>query len=195
MTNDSSQVLPQTVHDLGAALWFGGSVMGVAGVNKSGNDLRDGMDKIRVAASAWNRFAPAQWLGIAAVLAAGTQLTRGSKGRLFAQQPFKRAGAAKAAVAVAGAAATAFAAYSGQKIGLLAEQAHQRGEPVEVQDATIPTEKTPSELAAWQRRQRVAQFLVPLFSGANIVLNSYLVQQYRPTAAVRGVVRRLMPTR
>jgi putative copper export protein len=195
MTDDNSQVLSQAVHDLGAALWFGGSVMGVAGVNKSGNDLHDGMDKIRVAASAWNRFAPAQWLGIAAVLVAGTQLTRGSKGRLAVQQPFSSAGTAKAAIAVAGAAATAFAAYSGQKVGKLAEQAQHRGEPVDVQDATIPTEKTPAELAAWQRRQRVAQYLVPVLSGANVVLGSYLVQQYRPTAAARGLVRRLMPTR
>jgi hypothetical protein len=195
MTTDNSQVLPQAVHDLGSALWFGGSVMGVAGVNKSGNDLRDGMDKIRVAASAWNRFAPAQWLGIAAVLGAGAQLTSGSAGRLLAQQPFTRAGAAKVAVVAAGAAATAFAAYSGRKIHQLAEQAHQRGEVLEVQDATRPTERTPSELASWQRRQRVAQYLVPLFSGANIVLGSYLVQQYRPTATARGFVRRLLPSR
>ena len=44
-----SRVAAQAVHDLGAALWFGGSVMGVAGVNKSGADLRDGIDKVRVA--------------------------------------------------------------------------------------------------------------------------------------------------
>lgn len=28
-----SRVAAQAVHDVGAALWFGGSVMGVAGVN------------------------------------------------------------------------------------------------------------------------------------------------------------------
>ncbi|MCM0677180.1 hypothetical protein NCC78_21165 [Micromonospora phytophila] len=195
MGKDNSQALPQTLHDLGAALWFGGSVMGVAGVNKSGNDLRDGMDKIRVAASAWNRFAPAQWLGITAVLAAGSQLTRGSMGRMLAQQPFARAGMAKAAVAVVGTAATAYAAYSGRKIGELAERAHQRGEQVDVQDATLPNAQTPVEVAAWQRRQRVAQYLVPVLSGANIALGSYLEQQYRPTATARGVLDRLLPTR
>ncbi|HYN92725.1 MAG TPA: hypothetical protein VES42_02620 [Pilimelia sp.] len=195
MRMDNTQVLPQAAHDIGAALWFGGSVMGVAGVNKSGNDLSDGTDKIRVAASAWNRFAPAQWLGIAAVLAAGSQLTRGNKGRLAAQPGFATAGVTKAGLAVAGAAATAFAAYSGRRIGALAEQAELRGEQVDVQDATIPTEKTPTDLAAWQRRQRVAQYLVPMISGANVVLNSYLTQQFRPSAGARGLVRRLVPTR
>ena len=192
MTLDSSHVVAQSVHDLGAALWFGGAVMGVAGVNKSGNDLRDPLDKVRVAESAWQRFAPVEWAGIAAVLAAGSQLTRASAGRLAVQHGWARAGGTKAAVAVAGAAATAFAAYSGRKIGQLTEQAAAQGRQVDVQDASTPSASTPPEIAAWQRRQRVSQYLVPLASGANIVLNAYLVQTYRPGATARGVVRTLL---
>ena len=192
MSTDSSHVLAQSVHDLGAALWFGGAVMGVAGVNKSGSDLRDGVDKVRVASSAWSRFAPVEWAGIAAVLGAGTQLTRASKGRLVAQHGWARAGGAKAAVAVAGAAATAYAAYSGKKIGELTEQAAASGRPFDVQDASIPNAQTPAEVATWQKRQRGVQYLVPVLSGANIVLNSYLVQTYRPGAALRGGLRRLV---
>jgi putative copper export protein len=72
---DDSHTVAQSVHDLGAALWFGGSVTGVAGVkvNKSGADLRHGVDKVRVAESAWQRFAPVQWLGIGAVIVAGSR--------------------------------------------------------------------------------------------------------------------------
>ena len=189
MSIDDSHVLAQSVHDLGAALWFGGAVMGVAGVNKAGNDLRDPIDKVRVAESAWQRFAPVEWAGIAAVLAAGSQLTRASAGRLATQHGWARAGGTKAAVAVAGAAATAFAAYSGQKIGQLTEQAAAAGRPVDVQDASTPSAQTPAEIATWQRRQRVAQYLVPLASGANIVLNAYLVQTYRPGATAKGLLR------
>lgn len=193
MSTDDSNVLAQAVHDLGAALWFGGSVMGAAGVNKAGNDLRDEMDKIRVAGSAWQRFAPAQWAGIAAVLLAGARLTQESSSRLAAQHGWARAGGTKAAVAVAGAAATAYAAYSGQKVGQLAEQAQQSGQPLGVQDANTPAAQTPPELAMWQQRNRMAQYAVPLLSGANIVLNAYLVQTYRPGAAARGIVRRVLP--
>ena len=193
MSTDSSHVLAQSVHDLGSALWFGGAVMGVAGVNKSGNDLRDPLDKVRVAESAWQRFSPAEWAGIAAVLGAGARLTRASSGHLALQHGWARAGGTKAAVAVAGAAATAFAAYSGQKIGQLSEQAAASGRAFDVQDASTPSAGTPPEVAAWQRRQRVAQYLVPIASGANIVLNAYLVQTYRPAAAARGVVKRLLP--
>jgi hypothetical protein len=189
-----SRVTAQALHDLGAALWFGGSVMGVAGVNKSGADLRDGVDKVRVAASAWRRFAPAQWAGIGAVLVAGSRLTWESKTRLAVQHGIGRAGAAQAAVAVAGAAATAFAAWSGNRIGKLTEQAQERGEPFDTRDATVPNDKTPDDVAAWQRRQRVAQYLVPAFAGANIVLNAYLTQHYRPGVTVTGIVRRLRPS-
>jgi hypothetical protein len=186
---DTSHVVAQSVHDLGAALWFGGAVMGVAGVNKAGNDLRDPLDKVRVAESAWRRFAPVEWAGIAAVLGAGTQLTRASKGRLATQHGWARAGGTKAAVAVAGAAASAFAAYSGNKIGQLTEQAARSGQQLDVQDASIPSAQTPPDIARWQQRQRAAQYLVPLTSGANIVLNAYLVQTYRPGATARGLLR------
>lgn len=193
MSIDDSHVLAQAVHDLGAAAWFGGAVMGVAGVNKSGNDLRDGLDKIRVAGSAWQRFAPVQWAGIGAVLLAGAQLTNASKGRLAVQHGWARAGGTKAGVAVAGAAATAFAAYSGQKISKLSEKASSSGSGFDVQDASIPNAQTPADVAAWQQRQRVTQYLVPILSGANIVLNAYLVQTYRPGAAAKGFLRKLLP--
>lgn len=189
---DTSNVLPQALHDLGAALWFGGAVMGVAGVNKSGADLRDGLDKVRVAGSAWQRFAPVEWTGIATVLVTGAQLSRASKGRLAAQHGWARAGSTKAAVAVAGAAATAYAAYTGGQISKVAERLDKAGKPVDVKDATVPTAGTPAELASWQKKQRVAQQLVPLLSGANIVLNSYLVQTYRPGATVKGLLRSLV---
>lgn len=189
---DDSHVLAQSVHDLGAALWFGGAVMGVAGVNKSGSDLRDGLDKVRVASSAWSRFAPAEWTGIAAVLLAGAQLTQASKGRLAAQHGWARAGSTKAAIAVAGAAATGYAAYSGSRIGKLTEQAASSGRPVDVQDASQPNAQTPPEIAAWQRKQRLAQYVVPLLAGANIVLNSYLVQTYRPGATAKGLLKRVL---
>ena len=49
MTSSSdNHVVAQAVHDLGSALWFGGAVMGIAGVNKSGQDLSQGLDRIRL---------------------------------------------------------------------------------------------------------------------------------------------------
>ncbi|MCO1594421.1 hypothetical protein M8C17_04505 [Micromonospora sp. RHAY321] len=193
MTAADNHAVAQAVHDIGSALWFGGTVMGVAGVNKSGSDLRDGIDRIRVAESAWGRFGPVQWLGIGATLIAGAQLARVGGRRMALQKGFGRVGALKAGLAVAGAAATAYSAYCGSRIGHLAEEAHQRGDKVDVRDATLPTPETPSEIAAWQRRQRLAQYVVPVLAGANIACGSYLVQSYRMGATGKGVLRRLLP--
>jgi hypothetical protein len=193
MSQTDNHAVAQAVHDLGSALWFGGTVMGVAGVNKSGADLQQGIDRIRVASSAWNRFAPAQWAGIAATLGAGLQLTRVGGRRIALQQGFGTVGALKAGLAVAGAAATAYAAYCGSRIGQLAEETEARGEKLDVRDATRSSEQTPAELAKWQRRQRATQFVVPVLAGANIACGSYLVQSYRAAATTKGVLRRLLP--
>ncbi|HEX5740166.1 MAG TPA: hypothetical protein VFY17_01270 [Pilimelia sp.] len=194
MESDNHAVA-QAIHDVGSALWFGGTVMGVAGVNKSGSDLEQGIDRIRVAESAWGRFSPVQWLSIGATILSGMQLTRTGVGRLAAQKGFGPVGALKAGITVAGVAATAYAAYCGGKIGQLAEEAHRGGERIEVQDATTPTDRTPQRIATWQRRQRVVQYAVPFLAGANIVCGSYLAQSYRPGATVKGFLGRLLPYR
>jgi hypothetical protein len=193
MTATDNHAVAQAVHDVGSALWFGGTVMGVAGVNKSGSDLQQGIDRIRVAESAWNRFSPVQWLGIGATLLAGLRLTQVGARRIALQKGFGTVGALKAGITVAGAVATAYSAYCGNRIGQLAEAAHQRGDRLEVHDATVPAAGTPAEIAAWQRRQRLAQFAVPALAGANIVCGSYLVQSYRMVATGKGVLRRLLP--
>ena len=184
--------LAQSVHDLGTALWFGGSVMGIAGVNKSGSDLTAGIDKVRVASSAWSRFQPAQFGGIAATLITGLQLTRSNKERLALQKGYGSVGTLKAALTVAGAGATAYAAYSGAQIGKLAEQAARNGD-LEVKDATLPSAGTPAEIKKWQARQRVTQAAVPALAGAVIVCNAWLVQSYRLGSTVKGLLGRLLP--
>jgi hypothetical protein len=188
-----NHAVAQAVHDLGSALWFGGSAMGVVGVNSAGRDLKEGADRIRVASSAWGRFSPVQWAGIGATLLAGLQLTRVGGRRIALQKGFGTVGATKAALAVAGAASTAYAAYCGKKIADATAEAERRGEPIDVQDATTPTDRTPERIAKWQRQQSVAQYLGPVLAGANIAAGSWLVQSYRAGATAKGVLGRLLP--
>ena len=192
MNANDDHTLAQSVHDLASALWFGGSVMGVAGVNKSGADLTAGIDRVRVANSAWTRFSPAQWASIGTVLVTGSQLTRSSSQRIAAQKGYASTGALKVGFVLAGAVATAYAAYTGKKIGKIAEEIAGRGEPVSVHDATKPSPSTSPELAAWQKKQRLAQFAVPVFAAGNIVCNSALVQSYRAGATLKGVLGRFV---
>jgi hypothetical protein len=170
-------------------MWFGGTTMGVVGVNKSGRDLTQGIDRIRVAKSGWTRFSPLEWAGIGATMLAGLQLSRSSAGRLALQKSFRSVGTIKAGVTLVGALATAYAAYCGAKVATLAEQAYERGESVEVADATTPTPQTAEKLAAWQRQQQMIQYAVPVLAGTNIALGSYLTGSYRPGKSFKEMVR------
>lgn len=191
-TTTDNHFIAQAVHDLGTALWFGGSVMGIAGLNKSGADLTSGIDKVRVASSAWSRFSPAQWGGIAATLGTGLQLTSSNKARLALQEGYGAVGTLKAALTVVGAGATAYAAYSGAKIGKLAEQAAGPDGSLDVKDATLPSAGTPPEIKKWQARQRVTQAAVPALAGGVIVCNAWLVQAYRPMSTVKGLLGKVL---
>ncbi|HEY8472843.1 MAG TPA: hypothetical protein VIL37_09440 [Natronosporangium sp.] len=188
-SNGSTHAMTQAVHDLGSAMWFGGATMGVVGVNKAGRDLPQGIDRIRVAKSGWTRFSPLEWAGIGATMLAGLMLTRRSAAHLAAKRGFRSVGAAKAGVTAAGALATAYAAFCGAKVASLAEQAYERGEKVEVTDATTPTPETLGKIASWQKQQQVVQYVVPVLAGANIALGSYLTGSYRPTATIKSVLR------
>src|SRR5690606_41931384 len=104
-------------------------------------------------------------------------------------------GAIKAGVTVLGALATAYAGYCGAKIAALAERANERGEKVQVEDATTPTAETNANIASWQRQQKIVQYLVPVMAGANIALGSYLTGSYRPAATLRGIWRTMRRNR
>ena len=190
---DGAHPVAQSVHDLGSALWFGGAVMGVAGVNKSGADLSQGIDRIRVANSAWSRFGPVEWAGILAAVLTGSRLTAADAPRIAAQKGMGSLSAAKTAAIALGIASTAWATYTGGKVGKVAEEVARRGDDVAVKDASVPTAQTPPELAKWQGRQRVAQYLVPVFAGANIAFSSYLSQSFRPSATAKGFLGRRLP--
>ncbi len=87
-------------------------------MNKSGSDLEQGIDRIRVAESAWGQFSPLRRAGVTATTLAGLQLTRTAGHRRIAlQEGFGSVRALKAGITVLGAAATAYSAYCGMRIG------------------------------------------------------------------------------
>jgi len=48
--------LVRSLHDLGAAAWLGGSLMGALGVNGAAAQVRDPTDRARVAATGWRKW-------------------------------------------------------------------------------------------------------------------------------------------
>jgi len=83
MTSNDNTVA-RTLHDLGLAAWFGGSLMGAAAV------VEDPTQRLRVANTGWARWTLLNLAGIAAHLAGGAALTGANKGRWKAAPPQAR---------------------------------------------------------------------------------------------------------
>ena len=57
--NDNS--LARSLHDLGLAAWFGGSLMGAVRVNGAAAQVEEPEQRLRVANAGWNRWTRSTW--------------------------------------------------------------------------------------------------------------------------------------
>ena len=185
MTADNT--VSRSLHDLGLATWFGGSLMGAVGLNGAAADVEEPKQRLRVANAGWNRWTPVNLAGIAAHVAGGAVLLGANKGRMASQQGVAKATVIKTALTGAALAATAWSRALGAKL-------NEAGEvPVEV--GTDPSGDTPQDVAKAQRQLKVLQWVIPALTGAVLVLNARMGEQQRPTQATSGLLGRLRPGR
>jgi ankyrin repeat protein len=177
----------RSLHDLGLATWFGGSLMGAVGLNGAAADVEEPTQRLRVANAGWNRWTPVNLAGIAAHVAGGAVLLRANKGRVAGQQGVAQATVVKTALTGAALAATAWSRALGAKLD-------QAGE-VPVEGGTDSTTDTPEDVAKAQRQLKVLQWVIPALTGAVLVLNARMGEQQRPAQVTGGLLGRLRPGR
>ena len=56
----SKNLFARSIHDLSAAAWFGGSLMGAIGLNGATADAKDSTERTRLSSLGWKRWAPLQ---------------------------------------------------------------------------------------------------------------------------------------
>ena len=54
----SRNTLVRSMHDVGAAVWLGGALMGAVGLNGAASDIKDRRQRAEIAADGWARWAP-----------------------------------------------------------------------------------------------------------------------------------------
>jgi hypothetical protein len=183
----TDNTLARSLHDLGLAAWFGGSLMGAAGLNGAAAVVQDPAQRLRVANAGWARWTPLNLAGIAAHLAGGAVLTGANKGRLAGQQGVAATSTVKTALTVAALGVTGYARVLGKKL-------EQAGD-VPVEGGTTPNPTTPQEVARAQRQLTALQWVIPVLTGAVLVINARMGEQQRPAQVNKGLVRRLLPGR
>jgi hypothetical protein len=186
MASDDNTIA-RTLHDLGLASWFGGSLMGAAGLNGAAAVVEDPTQRLRVANSGWARWTPLNLAGIAAHLAGGAVLTGANKGRLDGQQGVAAASTLKVALTVAALGTTAYARVLGKKL--------EHAGDVPVEGGTTPGPATPDEVTRAQRQLTALQWVIPVLTGAMLVVNARMGEQQRPAQVTKGLLARLLPGR
>jgi hypothetical protein len=185
MTADNT--VSRSLHDLGLATWFGGSLMGAVGLNGAAAEAEEPKQRLRVANAGWNRWTPVNLAGITAHVAGGLILLGANKGRVASQQGVAQATVVKTALTGAALAATAWSRALGAKL-------NEAGE-VPVEGGTDPSIDTAEDVAKAQRQLRVLQWVIPALTGAVLVLNARMGEQQRPAQVTGGLLGRLRPGR
>jgi hypothetical protein len=173
----------RTARDVGAAAWFGGTLMGAVGVNSAAAASAAEDDTTEVAGEAWSAWTPVNLAAIGLHLIGGTGVLLSNSERLRGQQGVGAVTIAKLAVTAAALGTTGYSRHLGQRI-ISAEQ-----EPAS--DATTPTENTDPVVASAMRQLSVMQWAIPTLTGAIVVLSSVMGEQQRPTQVASGVIGRV----
>lgn len=165
--------LSRALHDLGAAAWFGGSLMGAIGVTGASRGVTAG-ERVKVAADGRGRWSPVAVGAIGAHAMGSLGLTLSNRGRSPHQPTIGSNTTVKTVLTLAAVASTAYSGILG---------AHLRTDaPAPVTSGTVPSTATPDRDAKLQQQLRVLQWVTPMLTGTLIVLGS---QQGRKQKAAR----------
>lgn len=173
----------RSLHDLGLAVWFGGSLMGAVGVNRSAAAAARSRDTTQVAGAGWAAWTPVNLVAIGAYLVGGAQLTFANSGRVAAQRGVGSAAAIKAALTAAALGATGYSRLIGQRV--------MDADDTPAEDGTTPADATRPEIASAQRQLDALQWVIPASTGALVVLSALMGEQQRTSQVAKGVLGRV----
>jgi hypothetical protein len=171
----------RSLHDLGLAAWFGGSLMGAVGLNGAAESEGGNLRTARIASDGWARWTPVNAVAIGAHLLGGAGVLAANRGRVAGQRGVGASTVAKTLLTVAALGATGYSRVLGKKIELASSPEPERAERAE---------EMPLGVEQAQRQLRVAQWTIPLLTGALEILNALHGEQQRPQEQARGVVQR-----
>ncbi|MDQ1681612.1 MAG: hypothetical protein QOH99_153 [Frankiaceae bacterium] len=174
--------ISRTMHDVGLAAWFGGSLMGAIGLNGAAADVSDPRERTKVASSGWQRWTPVNLAAIGAHLLGGAGLLFANKGRIAGQKGVGASTVAKTALTAAALGATAYSRALGEKV--IRSNAPSAG-------GTTPTSQTPPDVADAQHKLNTMQWAIPALTGGLVWLTSLHGEQQKPTQQAKGMLQRV----
>lgn len=175
----AGNLVARSLHDLTAAAWFGGSLMGAIGLNGAAAEAKDPTERTRLSSKGWGKWAPVQTAAFAGHLAADLAIAWENKGRIAKQDSVAANTIYKTVVTLAGAAVTLYAGVVGKKVDELSEEG--------AEGATEPRAGASDELKAAQTQLRALQWAIPAFAAWVIILGAKHGEMQRPKNILKGL--------
>ncbi len=175
---DSRNTVVRSLHDVGVAGWFGGSLMGAVALNGASKDVSDPTERAMIAASGWARWAPFSAVAIGAHLLGGGGLLLAHRDRVRSQPGVGANTAVKTGLTLAALGTTAYSGLLGAKLSKAAD--------VKTEGGTVPADTTPDDVAHTQQQLRILQWITPVLTGALVVLGAQQGEQQRPGQRIRS---------
>lgn len=175
--------LSRSMHDLGLAAWFGGTLANAVALNPAAAESNGAKGTGAVANAGWDSWTPVNAAAIGVHLFGSLGLLSGNKGRLHAQQGVAAMVLWKTALTAAAAGVTAYSRVLGKRVS--------KHHDVPAESATEPAAATPPDVAAAQRQLRMLQWAVPALTGALVVVSAFAGEQQRASEVRKGLKGRL----
>jgi hypothetical protein len=177
--------LSRSLHDLGLAAWFGGTLANAVALNPASAEASTPHDTGAVANVGWDRWTPVNAAAIGAHLVGSVGQVLGNRSRIAGQEGVGSMAVAKTALTVAALGVTAYSRALGRKVS---EQTH-----VPAESGTSPSSTTPPDVAKAQRQLALLQYAVPAITGGLVVVSAFAGEQQRASEVHKGVLSRLLP--
>ncbi|WP_199441861.1 hypothetical protein [Umezawaea beigongshangensis] len=193
----------RSLHDLGLSAWFGGSLMGVVGLNAAADAVGDERRTAQIAGTGWNKWGPVNAVAMTAHLVGATALTVLHRDRILHQQGMGSSSVAKGLLTGAAVAATVYARVLGAQAqqdrpdtGTTAPLPSDTGTTAPLPGDTDTTAPVPGDPESARRKLQLVQWSVPVLTGALQVLSSLHGELQRHEEQRRGFrVRGFSPSR
>jgi len=175
---ENRNTLVRSLHDLGAAAWFGGTLMGAIGLNGAANSVSDETERAAVASAGWARWAPFNAVAIGAHAVGGAGLILANRDRVAHQEGTRGNTVVKLLLTVAGVALTAYSGVLGATVG--------KAGKVPAKGSVTPSGGTPADVAGAMKQLKLVQFALPAVAGVLIVLGAQQGEQQKPEEQLRA---------
>ena len=174
--------LSRSLHDVGLAAWFGGTLANAVALNPASAEA--GSDKATgaVANAGWDRWTPVNAAAIGAHLIGSIGQLGANKARVSQQQGVAGMSVLKTSLTAAALGVTAYSRALGKIVS--------QGGATPSKKATKPSKRARGEIAVAQERLDQLQWVIPAITGALVVISSYAGEQQRPAEVQRGLVEK-----